>query len=250
MTTISWLLTLVASSSVVGLLFRHFTTKSIEHAFGLHLESVKHKHQLEIKKLEEDNKRTLEGIKANIAHDASISGHLSEIEKVKYMEAARARATSLPALVSLLRRIRLIFEDLHRATAGMHGQPIDMIKSNKRRIALIKSFDDLAAHIKEFQDELSSVRLFLLRSTYSLPSFAYECLSEWQAGIGSTETFVVTFSTLNQAYLHYKDDVSDIADRFYEPFSPQETRPSFNLFHDMLDDPLRRPSTNIPLQNP
>jgi len=228
-----WLLSLITSSALVGLLIRHITKKSVEYVFNARLQNLKHDQEIELKKIEEKSKQSLEIFKAQIAMELAGLTQISEIERVRFRQEATSRAERIPVLVSHLRRMWLIFQELNMATdadAGMGGLPIDMRRRSNRRTNLIKAFDELAEHIDEFQTGLSDIRIFVQRSNYSFPMFATRCLADWRGGIGKLDAFILTKNQHEQARALYNDDAADLMEAFYEPLFPAAPRQSFNLF--------------------
>lgn len=224
-----WLGVTIASSAVVGLAVRHLTKTAISHTFTVQLEKVKFEHaqklqvlsnqsKLELERVKADidaySRKELEYIKAEIALFANTAANEVERDKALYMTVANVRATSYPKLVSLLRRMKRQFEGLHYATSEGNGGPINLAGNSRRSGLARKAIDELAELEKEFDDELSGVRLFTQRSDYFLQTRVQVFVQKWQ---GEREIFSVSDAFLRRVIEEYNDDVSYLSEEFYRP---------------------------------
>jgi hypothetical protein len=226
---LQWLIATVATSAVVGLAVRHFTKTAITHAFQVQLEKLKFEHAQTIQKLSDqsklelertkaelnaEGKKELEYIKAEIALFASNATTLADRQKSLYMQVANVRATSYPKLVSLLRRMKRQFEGLQCATVADLGGPINLDRKSKRSEMARSAIKELAQLEKEFDDELSSVRLFTSRSNYYLQSKVKQFCNEWTNKTGNLSVSAEFLIGVIEAY---NDDISYLSEEFYKP---------------------------------
>jgi hypothetical protein len=208
---------------------RHLTKSAITHAFKVQLEKVKFDHtqklqalsdqsKLELERvkaeLDAHSKRELEYIKAEIALFSNSATNDAEREKALYMTVATVRATSYPKLVSLLRRMKRQFEGLSFATSAEHGGSINLAGNSRRSGLVRRAVNELAELEKEFDEELSRVRLFTTRSDYFLQLTVRDFLREWKDKRG---TFSVSNDFLRRVIEQYNDDVSYLSEEFYRP---------------------------------
>ena len=163
------------------------------------------------------SKKELEYIKAEIALFANTATTAADREKALHMTVANVRATSYPKLVSLLRRMKRQFEGLALATEAEQGGPVNLSRKSKRAELVRKAMTELAQLEQEFDDELSSVRLFTTRSDYALQSLVKSFCNEWDNKSGM---FSVTKEYLHTVISDYNDDISYLSEEFYKPEIP------------------------------
>jgi hypothetical protein len=231
MSWLQWIALTITSSAGVGLIVRHLTTAAITHAFQVEIEKLKFTHTKELQHLSEQSKlelekikgeidlqskKEIEYIKAEISLYSTTAANAADKEKATYMTVANVRATSYPKLVALLRRMKRQFEGLAFATGDETEArgPVNLSNKSKRADLVKKALDELAQLEKEFDDELSNVRLFTTRSYYYLQSRVQAFCREWGNKRGM---FSVTEDFLRRVINDYNDDISFLSEEFYRP---------------------------------
>lgn len=224
-----WILVTFASSAAVGLIARQLTSSAIKHAFEVNLEKVKAQQGEELEKvkaqyaqelermkaeMDANSKKELEYVKAEISLFANNAASDADREKALYMTVANIRAVSYPKLVSLLRRMKRQFEGLAFATNASQGGAVNLGGKTKRAELVRNAIQELVQLEKEFDDELSSVRLFTTRSDYYLQQRVKQFCDKWQ---NRNEMFDVSDGFLTGVIADYNDDISFLADEFYKP---------------------------------